>query len=461
MHRSDGMRIPFVALTLVLSLLATDGAARPVRRLRRMVVVGDSILAGFGSGGFVRAGHPGQVDSAPAFIARRARVRLPQPLMTRPGVPAQLVIADANGNGRLDPGEVRRGTDRIGFRDDPDQRVRNLAVPGEDSASVFEELSPEDVAAQIVGGNVKGRDILKFLILGLPLRSEGVSQVRRARELHPSFVLVWLGNNDLLGMATRTDPAAASVGADEFGGRFRRLLDALADTGAGMAVANLPDPTGIAALRHAAGEVTSCRTADGTTRPVAADDLLSIDLDPALLPTPPCGKVLEAEERAQARATVDAFNAQIAAAVTETAQTRGVSIVLVDMAAQFDRIAHDGVDLNGDGAPDLTARYLGGVFGLDGVHPTRTGNALVANTFIDAINTGFGETISHVDVARIAARDALVHNSYQPAGEPPFGLIGDGTQDDLGDFFGRIDDRIAAGVDDLRDHIADLLDQVF
>src|SRR5439155_5147031 len=206
--------------------------------------------------------------------------------------------------------------------------------------------------------NVEGRDILKFLILGLPLRSDGVSQVRRARELHPSFVLVWLGNNDLLGMATRTDPAAASVGADEFGRRFRRLLGALADTGAGMAVANLPDPTGIPALRHAAGEVTSCRMSDGTTRPVAADDLLSIDLDPALLPTPPCAKVLEADERAAARATVDAFNAQIAAAVTETSQARGVSIVLVDMAAQFDRIARDGVDLNGDGAPDLTARYL-------------------------------------------------------------------------------------------------------
>src|SRR5262249_36337075 len=154
-----------------------------------------------------------------------------------------------------------------------------------------------------------------------------------------------------------------------------------------------PDPTGIAALRRAAGEVTSCRASDGTIQPVAADDLLSIDLDPALLPTPPCAKVLDASERAAARATVDAFNAPIAAAVAETSQASGVRIVLVDMASQFDRIARDGVDLNGDGTPDLTARYLGGVFSLDGIHPTRTGNAILANAFIAAIDAEFGETI--------------------------------------------------------------------
>src|SRR5205814_8704987 len=107
------------------------------------------------------------------------------------------------------------------------------------------------------------------------------------------------------------------------------------------------------------------------------DDLLSIDLDPTLLPTPPCGKVLEADERAAVRATVDAFNAEIAAAITETAQARGVSIVLVDMAAQFDRIHRDGVDLNGDGTPALTTRFLGVIYGLVGVLHTQSGDAVL------------------------------------------------------------------------------------
>jgi hypothetical protein len=443
------------------SVIVAASAEAGVFRLRRMVVVGDSLLAGFGSGGFVGAGRPGQVDSAPVFVARRAHVRLPLPLMTQPGVPAQLTIVDANGNGQLDPGEVRRQQSGLGFRDDPDRRARNLAVPGEDTVSVFQKISPQDVAGQLVSGSPNGRDVLKFLILGLPLQSDPVSQLSRAREIAPSFLLVWLGNNDVLDMATNTNPNAVTLGPDEFGNRFRGLLDALADTGAGMAVANLPDPTGIAALRRAAGEVTTCHMADGTMQPVAADALLSIDLNRNLLPTPPCGKVLDAAERAQIRAKITAFNAQIAAAIADTEQRRGVSIAAVDTFTAFDQLQTAGVDLNGDGTPDLTTRYLGGIFSLDGIHPTRTGNALIANLFIDSINTRFGETIPRVDVTRVAARDRLAHSRFRPAGEPPFGLIGDDQSDDIESFFTHEFQDIGNGIDDIRSKLQDVFGQLF
>src|SRR5439155_137598 len=178
--RRNGMRHRAVCAVLLASSVLVADAHAGVFRLRRTVVVGDSLLAGFGSGGLVGVGRPGQVDSAPAFVARRAHVRLPLPFMDAPGVPPPLVIVDANRNGALD-------------------------------------------------------------------------------------------------MATDTNPGAVTLTPQEFGGRFRTLLEALADTQAGMAVANLPDPTGIAALRRAAGDVTGCRRADGATEPVAADDLLSID----------------------------------------------------------------------------------------------------------------------------------------------------------------------------------------
>ena len=144
-------------------------------RMRRLVVVGDSLLAGFSSGGFVPRGHAGQVDSAPAFVARRAGVSLPQPLMSSPGVPSQLVISDANGNGQLDPGDVRRITDSIGSRARPIRRVRNLAVPGEDTQSVFDGISSRTIARQLFDGNVNGRDVIKFLILGLPPLGPGLA----------------------------------------------------------------------------------------------------------------------------------------------------------------------------------------------------------------------------------------------------------------------------------------------
>jgi lysophospholipase L1-like esterase len=429
-------------------------------RLRRLVVVGDSLLAGFGSGGLVGSGHPGQVDGAAAYVARRARVTLPLPLMSQPGVPPELAIVDANRNGRLDPGEVRRPSSSIGFRQDPDRGVRNFAVPGEDSGSVLETISPQDVAGELVSGNVDGRDILKFLILGLPLRDEPVSQVTRARDAHPSFLLVWIGNNDLLDMATRTDPNAVTPTPTEFGTRFRALLDALADTGADMAVANLPDPTGAALLRHAAPDVTSCRTSAGGTQPVAADDLLSIELDPSLLPVPPCARVLDAAGRTAVGAKVQAFNAEIAAAVAETEQRRGVGIALVDLAARFDDIGTNGVDIDGNGTPDLTTQYLGGVFSLDGIHPTRTGNALVANTFIEAIDARFGEQIPMVDVARVAGRDPLAHSRFRPAGEPPFGLIS-GDQVDAASYFDNVYGRIEQGAKKLGDRLQNIFGSLF
>ena len=34
----------------------------------------------------------------------------------------------------------------------------------------------------------------------------------------------------------------------------------------------------------------------------------------------------------------------------------------------------------------LTTAFLGGIFSLDGVHPTNSGHAILANYFIDAIN---------------------------------------------------------------------------
>lgn len=430
--------------------------------LRRTVVVGDSILAGFGDGGLRRNGAMGQRNDAPRLIARRARVKLPQPLMTSPGFPPPYRIVDDNRNGQLDPGEVVRTSSGIGFRADSDVQARNLAVPGESVASVFDQVEADDVAGQLVTGDADGRDLMKFAILGLPLRDEGVSQVRRARDLRPSFLLVWLGNNDVLDMATGTNPNGADSTPVEFGTQYRRLLNALADTGAPMAVANLPDVTQIAALRRAAGEVTQCRRGDGTILPVAEDDLLPLDLDTATLPTPACGDVLDAEERASIRGTVQAFNAEIAAAIDEIEVSRGIPVARVDVFALFDGIATSGYDVRGDGTLVLRNTYLGGVLGLDGVHPTRTAHAVIANAFLDAIEARFGEAIPRVNVAAIANGDPRVGSRFQPVGEAPFGLFApDEIQNLLPSAFQDIADDGGDFLDDLDKKVGDIFDDLF
>jgi hypothetical protein len=108
-----------------------------------------------------------------------------------------------------------------------------------------------------------------------------------------------------------------------------------------------------------------------------------------------------------------------------------------------------------DSAPAFIARRA---HGLDGIHPTRTGNALVANVFIDAIDARFGEAIPPVDVTRVAAHDPLAHSSFRPVGEVPFGLIGDSEGDDLESFFTKTFTRIGDRADDLRNRLEHLFD---
>lgn len=434
--------------------VAGSGVANAARvyRLRRTVVIGDSILAGFGSGGLVVRGPTGQRFSAPAQFARQAHITMPQPLMSSPGVPPPLHIVDANRNGILDAEEVRRDADSVGFRALPSRGSRNLAVPGEDLNSVFERLDAEDVGRQLIRDDIEGRDILKFLMLGLPLRGSAVSQLTVAKSIEPSFFLVWLGNNDVLTMATSTDPSRFSMPAPAFGTQYRKFLNELADSGVDMAVANLPDVTQIAALRHPGPNNVSCTKENGETEAVDPQSLLSIALSTTQLPVPSCRKILSPAEQASIRATVQAYNTEIAGAVADVQANRGITIALVDMFALFDQVATAGYDVKGDGSLMLTNGYLGGLFSLDGVHPTRTGNSLIANAFIDAINLRFGEAIPRVDVAAVAAKDPLVGSSFRPAGEPPFGLI---KNDDI-----DVADALDNVYDDLSDHTRDIFNRL-
>ena len=443
------------SISVVLAAAVPPARAQATVDLGRIVVVGDSVLAGFASGGLVRRGRMGQRDSAPALIARQAGASLPLPLMSRPGFPPPLVIADRNRNGVLDPGEVRRRTGGIGFRSQPGREAHNLAVPGERVSTVLDTVDVGEVATDTITGDASGRDIMKAVIVGLPLEDGSVSQVTRVRDLDPTLLLVWLGNNDILGSVTRANPSAGTSTPTEFGAQYRRLLNALADTGAPMVIANIPDVTGLPVLRRAADEVASCRAEDGSGRPVAASDLLSIRMDRSLLPVPPCDRVLDSAEQAFVRETVVAFNREIAAAAADVELRRGVPIVLVDAFALFDAFREQGVDVRGDGSLVLTTRYLGGLFTLDGVHPGRTTHAIIANAFIDAMNARFGTSLNRLDLAAVAARDRFVGNRFQPSGEPPFGLIAK-DEDVVDEALATIEDHADDVLDDLEDRFDDL-----
>jgi lysophospholipase L1-like esterase len=98
-----------------------------------------------------------------------------------------------------------------------------------------------------------------------------------------------------------------------------------------------------------------------------------------------------------------AYNAAIAGAASST------GAALVDSAATFqaaEALRAQGKPFPVDGAGDMASlQYGGGFFSLDGLHPSNTGYALIANQFIQAFDTKYGLSIPPVNVAAIYAAD--------------------------------------------------------
>lgn len=101
--------------------------------------------------------------------------------------------------------------------------------------------------------------------------------------------------------------------------------------------------------------------------------------------------VLTQKEAARVITATDAYNAQIVA----LANANGLAIV--DANSKMIELGRtSGIQYNG---VKYTAAFItGGAFSLDGVHPNGRGYAVIANTFIEAINAKFGSTLPFVDI---------------------------------------------------------------
>jgi hypothetical protein len=86
---------------------------------------------------------------------------------------------------------------------------------------------------------------------------------------------------------------------------------------------------------------------------------------------------------------VDGYNATIKSVALAN------DLALVDANAKLKEL-QSGINFNG--VNYTTTFVTGGAFSLDGVHPNARGYAIIANTFIDAINTKYNSTIGEVNV---------------------------------------------------------------
>lgn len=145
---------------------------------------------------------------------------------------------------------------------------------------------------------------------------------------------------------------------------------------------------GIPSYRHATKEdllVLSARTVIGTTvggNPMQINGV-SVPLADQW--------VLTKNEIAEIRVATDAYNATIKSIADEK------GLAFVDTKAIMEQLVNGGIRY---GNFHMTNAYVtGGVFSLDGIHPSARGYAMIANYFVKAIETTYGASIPDVKVS--------------------------------------------------------------
>jgi len=387
-------RLPAVLAVIGLLLAAGAIAQTGSADFTQYTAIGDSLTAGFSSGGLVA---DAQELSYPALIYAQVNGSssgFELPLVSNPGIPplldlvslAPLAIVTNSGLGSPTNLLLPRPYD-------------NLAVPGAD-------------AADVLGTVTDGGGLHDLILRGLG------TQWQQALGLGSTFITVWVGNNDALGAATSgivIDGVTLTTAAD-FEANFRGFMVPLAASGAQFAIANIPDVTAIPFVTTVApvlvdpatsqpvligGQLVPLIGPDGPLDPATDFVLLTAQTELAQgigIPVAAGGtgqplsdsSVLSGAEAGAINARVAEFNQVIAAVANET------GAALVDINGFFSEVVVEGYELGGI---TYTTEFLtGGIFSYDGVHSSALGYAVVANEFIQAINATYGAEIPEVDL---------------------------------------------------------------
>ncbi len=409
-------------VALGLSFLSI-ASGEPKRRgdLTRFVAVGDSLTAGVQNIGLEGSQ---QANGFAALIARQAGIPFVQPLVEFPGSPAYLTIYQNGPFPVTGPVAAPRMVGRLNPTAHPD----NLAVPSFTVANALEyrpnasaPYNPGDRGPLVLGipGPFVSPGMAACATNPMP-DCVGSTMIELAKARKPTTTLVWIGNNDAL-IAGLFGDLRLLTPLEKFEADFSKLMDELESTGTDLIVGTIPDITAIpyfssardiasryhlsrgelaSKLNLAEGDyvrLSALPVIDAIVRGTTEGPLPAVCAPPIyVLPQVPCRLTAADAEVMQDR--IKDFNKVIAK------QTRTRSGVLVDTNKLVDQIAKRGYVV---GNEKLTTNYLGGLFSLDGIHPSNTGYAVIANSFIREMNVRFRLQIPEVSVEKVWASDPL------------------------------------------------------
>jgi len=223
-----------------------------------------------------------------------------------------------------------------------------------------------------------------------------LSSAACAVQLRPNTIILSIGTNDALQSLTLGLPPTNPT---TFSAQYATLLGILSGTGAKIVVLNLPDVAALPFAITASDFDAKCHFQAAGASP--GDFVVPNLVNPASNSGNICSNyaVRPGALVAQAGADVKLYNISIAALAAKFGAT------LVDLNGLFAHISAHGYEVGGQ---RLTTDFLGGLFSLDGLHPTNTGHAIVANETIKTMNEKLGTGIPPLSVEQIAKTDPLV-----------------------------------------------------
>jgi lysophospholipase L1-like esterase len=349
--------------------------------IKKYVALGDSISAGYQDGGLV---IDYQNESFPKLISLQLGISdFQQPLISQPGIPPILVIKS------LYPSIVIVPKPGMGvpLNLTLPRPYDNLAVPGANTYNLLSTVTD--------GGGM--HDLI--------LRGLG-TQLQQCISLKPDLITLWIGNNDVLKavLAGRVIDGVTLTPFSSFQSYYTQIITALkGNTSAKIVIANIPDVTSIpyvtalpiylvdpltrkpiivgGNLVYLIGPKGQLSPGDYITLPASNYLAQGIGIPKSAggtgIPLPD-EVVLDKDEVSAIKARTQQFNDFLKSISTTN------NIPILDVNSLLQKATKEGIVIGG--VKFTTAFLTGGIFSLDGVHPSSLGHAILTNEFIKLIN---------------------------------------------------------------------------
>ncbi len=363
------------------------------------VALGDSYTAGYTDGALGRSGQ----ENGFSYILGKQLENVGSEGFIQPLVQSEGSIGSAGNsyyqlhivNNSLSPvagiGDQTILAERVYDAENP---IQNLGVPGAKSFHLLATAVSADPLMYYSQANP---------FFGRFASSTATSIIADALAQSPTFISLWIGNNDVLTYALAGGESDEVTPAASYAQYMAVIASSLFSNGTKGAIANIPDvetipyfnyilSTGFLPLLIEDDEVEGGmrQLVEGEKILLSASALLQSGYGQSVEMPIPDEYVLDLDELEAIKTATAAYNSTIESIATQ------YGLALVDLNSLMDQANSTGYIIDGN---VYTSTFVsGGVFSLDGIHATGRGSAIIANEFIKSINSNYGCSIPYATV---------------------------------------------------------------